>query len=71
MIYHVGRARSASTSSVYFSVLTKLAAFSGGSITAGMLALAWHRLQFSADGVATNFNGRSSKSHCSHSPDII
>ena len=35
--------------------LTRVSSVSGGSITAGVLGLAWKRLQFDANGVAANF----------------
>ncbi|SFN38008.1 NTE family protein [Bradyrhizobium sp. Rc3b] len=55
MIYHVGALVRLNELGLLFR-LDQVSSVSGGSITAGMLALAWHRLQFTADGVATNFN---------------
>jgi NTE family protein len=37
------------------SRLREVASVSGGSITAGMLAVSWHRLRFDASGFAANF----------------
>ena len=39
----------------YLRQLKRISSVSGGSITAGALALAWNRLQFDATGAATNF----------------
>jgi NTE family protein len=55
MIYHVGALACLNELGI-LSRLDQVASVSGGSITAGMLALGWSRLQFTADGVATNFN---------------
>ena len=55
MIYHVGVLTRLNEVGI-LSRLDQIASVSGGSITAGMLALAWRRLQFTGDGVATNLN---------------
>lgn len=39
----------------YLPKLDRVSSVSGGSITAGVLALKWSQLQFDANGVATNF----------------
>src|SRR5215475_6129285 len=39
----------------YLGQLRRVSSVSGGSITAGVLALAWPELQFGADGRAANF----------------
>jgi NTE family protein len=54
MIYHVG-ALTRLNELGFLSQIDQVASVSGGSITAGMLALAWQRLQFSAEGVAASF----------------
>lgn len=55
MIYHVGALTRLNELGI-LAQLDQIASVSGGSITAGMLALGWKRLQFTAGGVATNFN---------------
>lgn len=54
-IYHVGALTRLNELGILAQV-DQIASVSGGSITAGMLALAWKRLHFTADGVATNLN---------------
>jgi NTE family protein len=39
----------------YLPNLSCVASVSGGAVCAGVLALAWQRLTFDADGVASNF----------------
>jgi NTE family protein len=53
MLYHAGALRQLNESGM-LTRLTEIASVSGGSITAGMLACAWPRLSFDADGVCTN-----------------
>ena len=55
MIYHVG-ALIRLNELGFLPRLAEIASVSGGSITAGVLALAWHRLTFNSDNMATNFN---------------
>lgn len=40
----------------YLAKLSRVSSVSGGSITAGVLAIGWHGLGFGAGGVAANFN---------------
>jgi NTE family protein len=54
MIYHVG-ALIRLNELGFLPRLQEVASVSGGSITAGMLAVAWQRLEFDAEGFATNF----------------
>jgi NTE family protein len=53
MIYHVG-ALIRLNELGFLPRLQEVASVSGGSITAGMLAVAWHRLQFDSAGHAVN-----------------
>jgi NTE family protein len=55
MIYHVG-ALVRLNELGFLPRLQEIASVSGGSITAGMLAVAWPRLQFNDDGRAINFS---------------
>lgn len=55
MIYHVGALARLNEVGL-LKQLEQIASVSGGSITAGVLALNWSRLAFSAEGIATNFN---------------
>ncbi len=55
MIYHVGALIRLNEQGL-FPQLKEFASVSGGSITAGMLAVAWPRLQFDEGGTAVNFN---------------
>ena len=54
-IYHVGALTRLNELGI-LAQLDQIASVSGGSITAGMLALAWKRLHFTADCIATNLN---------------
>lgn len=54
MLYHVGALRRLNDGGM-LPRLREVASVSGGSITAGVLALAWPSLQFDADGSAINF----------------
>lgn len=54
MLYHVGALRRLNDDGM-LPLLREVASVSGGSITAGVLALAWRALQFDAAGKATNF----------------
>jgi NTE family protein len=54
MIYHVG-ALIRLNELGYLPKLREVASVSGGSITAGMLAVAWKKLRFDNNGLATNF----------------
>lgn len=54
MIYHVGALLRLNELG-FLPRLQEIASVSGGSITAGMLALAWPRLRFDAGGAAENF----------------
>lgn len=40
----------------YLSTVNRISSVSGGSITAGVLAISWPRLNFNASGVASNFD---------------
>jgi NTE family protein len=55
MIYHVGALVRLNELGI-LGQLHQVASVSGGSITAGVLALTWPHLQFSTEGVATNLN---------------
>jgi NTE family protein len=55
MIYHVGSLVRLNELG-FLPRLAEIASVSGGSITAGVLALAWDRLLFNRENVATNFN---------------
>ena len=55
MIYHVG-ALNRLNELGFLPRLAKIARVSGGSITAGVLALAWHGLTFNSENMATIFN---------------
>ena len=55
MIYHVGALTRLNELGI-LSKLDQIASVSSGSITNGMLALGWKRLQFTAGGIAINFN---------------
>jgi NTE family protein len=54
MIYHAG-ALTRLNELGFLPRLQEVASVSGGSITAGMLAVAWHRLEFDSAGYAANF----------------
>lgn len=54
LIYHVGVLVRLNEAGL-LPKISEVASVSGGSITAGKLAESWNRLQFTADGVATNF----------------
>lgn len=55
MIYHVGALTRLNELGL-LSRLQEIASVSGGSITAGMLAVAWKRLRFDDHGTAVNFH---------------
>ena len=55
MIFHVGAIWRLNELG-YLAKLDRVSSVSGGSITAGVLGLNWHRLQFDANGVATNLD---------------
>ena len=55
MIFHVGAIWRLNELG-YLPKLDRVSSVSGGSITAGVLGLNWHRLQFDANGVATNLD---------------
>jgi NTE family protein len=57
MIYHVG-ALARLNELAFLPRLKEIASVSGGSITAGMLACAWSKLEFDDKGVAANFDNR-------------
>jgi len=54
MLYHVGLLARLNEEG-YLPKLDRISSVSGGSITAGVLAVNWHDLRFNGDGVATNF----------------
>ena len=54
MLFHAG-ALSRLNEAGYLPRLDRVSSVSGGSITAGMLALSWAELDFTAEGVAPNF----------------
>lgn len=54
MLYHVGALRRLNAHGM-LPQLTEIASVSGGSITAGVLALAWRKLEFDESGQAVNF----------------
>ncbi len=54
MVFHLGALRRLNEAG-WLSRLTRISSVSGGSIIAGVLACGWRRLQFSPEGVATNF----------------
>jgi NTE family protein len=56
MLFHVGTLWRLNELG-YLPKLDRISSVSGGSITAGVLGLAWKTLSFDANGVATNFNG--------------
>ncbi|MBN8913181.1 MAG: patatin-like phospholipase family protein [Rhizobiales bacterium] len=55
MIYHAG-ALTRLNELGFLARLQEIASVSGGSITAGMLAVAWPRLRFDHNGIAQNFS---------------
>src|SRR4029077_8638080 len=55
MIFHVGAIWRLNELG-YLAKLDRVSSVSGGSITAGVLGLNWHMLQFDANGVATNLD---------------
>jgi NTE family protein len=55
MLYHVG-ALARLNEFGFLPCLQEVASVSGGSVTAGVLALGWPSLRFDADGRAVNFN---------------
>jgi len=56
MLFHAGALIRLNDSGL-LSKLDRVSSVSGGSISAGVLGLAWSRLQFEASGVAGNFDG--------------
>jgi NTE family protein len=54
MLYHLG-ALARLNELGFLPRLAEIASVSGGSITAGVLAAAWNRLEFNEDGIAINF----------------
>ena len=57
MLFHVGTLWRLNQLG-YLKMLKRISSVSGGSITAGVLALAWKDLAFDENGVATNFDAR-------------
>lgn len=55
MLFHAGALRRLNELG-WLPKLTTVSSVSGGSIAAGVLAHAWHRLRFGDDGVAVNFD---------------
>src|SRR4051812_45112307 len=53
MLFHVGAIWRLNQLG-YLRRLTRVSGVSGGAITAGVLGLNWHRLDFDHDGAATN-----------------
>jgi NTE family protein len=54
MLFHLGALRFLNEAG-WLPRLTRVASVSGGSITAGVVGLAWKDLAFNANGVATRF----------------